>query len=346
MNDCRIAFLVSTFNMARYVEDMLDSVHQAMRTGDQLIVVDDGSTDDTYGVCFRWARRLCPEASISSLPNLGVCASRNAALAQASADYVLFLDGDDQIDPAAVSEARALLPHLRPDILEFDFQYWTTDEKRETIHASTPKSHHAGSLIENKDEILCNTLQDRAWALWGRMISHRLLYTQGKPLFPAELTIDDLPTTPRIAARANTLYYLQRPIIRYRSAPNSLSRQRSARHCLDISRATNFALQEIHFEEQSNAVKKAIRIWIGRTFYEALRMASQSPQCNIELFIRIFTSAIRDNHMDANLVIKDLLGTSNAMDKKIAKELQRFERHPQLQSIRRLIKSRLKSRIS
>lgn len=333
-----ISFLVATFRMAPYVTAMLNSVLGAMQAGDELIIVDDGSTDGTNTICRDWLRRHCPDGSLIEQANQGVCASRNAALSRAQKNYVLFLDGDDELIPTTIHGIRDILANLRPDVVEFDFDYWQPESQNPLIR-SPAKSHQSETLITSAEDILCATLNDRAWALWGRLISRSIFISAPQPFFPTELTIDDLPSTPCIAARAKSLYYHREPIIKYRQIANSLSKQRSAAHCLDIAISIAVAKHGMFQHPLTLRMEDAIRLWAARMFYESLRMARQSPERNHALFEQIYQLAVAQLYPDLTELYESLQATGVSLDRKIAREINRFDRWPYLQAWFREISS-------
>ncbi len=90
----RVSVVVPVFNGAAHVSDAIESV-LAQTAGDlELIVVDDGSTDDTAAVIAGHADRDLRIVPLAR-PHRGLSAARNAGLAVARADLVAFLDADD-----------------------------------------------------------------------------------------------------------------------------------------------------------------------------------------------------------------------------------------------------------
>ena len=94
----RVAALVPVFNRPRVVREALDSVLAQSLPPAKLIVVDDGSTDDTAACVEQWiaAKRPPFEARLIRQPNLGAAAARNRGVAEApGCDILAFLDSDD-----------------------------------------------------------------------------------------------------------------------------------------------------------------------------------------------------------------------------------------------------------
>ena len=92
-----VTVVIPCYNNASFLHDAIQSVLSQTYQRTELIVVDDGSSDDTSDVASSY-----PVTRLIRQPNQGVSAARNAGLSQASGDYVVFLDADDRLLPDAV----------------------------------------------------------------------------------------------------------------------------------------------------------------------------------------------------------------------------------------------------
>ncbi len=100
-----VSLVIATFNHARFLGEALDSALAQTLRGVEIVVVDDGSTDDTPAVLARYAGRL----RVVRQPNHGLAAARNTGLAAARSTYVSFLDADDVLAPTKLAEQVAAL---------------------------------------------------------------------------------------------------------------------------------------------------------------------------------------------------------------------------------------------
>jgi len=95
-----ISVVIPTFNHGHFLEDCLASVLSQRDAVIEIIVVDDGSTDDTPSV----ARRYEGQIKYVRKENAGLSAARNTGLEHCSGKYIQFLDADDLLAPHCLSE--------------------------------------------------------------------------------------------------------------------------------------------------------------------------------------------------------------------------------------------------
>jgi glycosyltransferase involved in cell wall biosynthesis len=85
-----LSVVLPVFNGASYLAAAIDSVLAQSRPADEIIAVDDGSTDDSRAILARY-----PGVRVVDQPNAGCAAARNAGAARASGDAIAFVDQDD-----------------------------------------------------------------------------------------------------------------------------------------------------------------------------------------------------------------------------------------------------------
>jgi len=108
-----ISVIVPTFNAGQFIGEALASILAQTRPPEEIIVVDDGSTDHTAEVV---AAFLDSRIRYRRQANQGVAVARNQGLAEARGEYIAFLDADDRWLPTMLEEQGALLD-ARPDVV-------------------------------------------------------------------------------------------------------------------------------------------------------------------------------------------------------------------------------------
>jgi len=90
--DVRVSIVISNYNYGRFVGEAIASALGQTHHHVEVIVVDDGSTDDSLDVIRRFPVRVFARG------NQGVCAARNYGAAKSTGDYLIFLDADDVLE--------------------------------------------------------------------------------------------------------------------------------------------------------------------------------------------------------------------------------------------------------
>lgn len=111
----QISVIVPLYNAERFVGKCIESVKAQSYTDWQLILVDDGSKDRSLEVCRQYADQD-NRIQVIHQENAGPGIARNTGIAQASGDYVVFVDSDDYIEP----EYFRLLSHHDEDVVFID----------------------------------------------------------------------------------------------------------------------------------------------------------------------------------------------------------------------------------
>ena len=92
-----VSIIIPSYNIAPYIGHCLKSILVQTYKNLQIIVVNDGSTDETLAV----VEKVASDDSrivIINKPNEGVSVARNYGIEAAAGDYIMFVDGDDWID--------------------------------------------------------------------------------------------------------------------------------------------------------------------------------------------------------------------------------------------------------
>ncbi len=105
-----VSVIVPTYNRRAVILDTLESVRSQCYRPIELIVVDDGSTDDTASLVRPWLESQDSNdfrATFIALSHQGVSAARNAGLVRSKGQFIQFLDSDDVMHPRALTECVA-----------------------------------------------------------------------------------------------------------------------------------------------------------------------------------------------------------------------------------------------
>jgi glycosyltransferase involved in cell wall biosynthesis len=97
--------IIPAYNAAKYLPQAIDSVVAQTFEDWRILLVDDGSTDNTTEVVAPYRERLGPRLIYIKQPNGGLPAARNAAIRNSSAEFLALLDADDVWLPDRLAES-------------------------------------------------------------------------------------------------------------------------------------------------------------------------------------------------------------------------------------------------
>jgi glycosyltransferase involved in cell wall biosynthesis len=100
----RISVVIPAYNYGRFISDALRSIISQTRAPNEIIVVDDGSTDSTEEVVSQFGERV----KYVRQKNAGVCAARNRGAIESTGDLIAFLDADDTWAPTSLEKQVAV----------------------------------------------------------------------------------------------------------------------------------------------------------------------------------------------------------------------------------------------
>jgi glycosyltransferase involved in cell wall biosynthesis len=110
-NRLSVSVIIPTYNRSAFIADAIESALTQKRPADEILVVDDGSTDDTPAILSRFG----PPVRVIRQSNRGRSAARNTGLRAVTTDAFIFLDSDDWLVPDCLASCLSVLEQ-RPEV--------------------------------------------------------------------------------------------------------------------------------------------------------------------------------------------------------------------------------------
>lgn len=220
----KVSVIIPCYNAGDYLAPCLRSVLAQTMEDFELLVIDDGSTDDSLAVAQRIARGDA-RMRVFHQENRGVCAARNRGLDAARGEYVTFVDGDDLLAPDALERMLALAPGA--DMVVCAHETFDAAGCRKTVVPETRWMDRQGAarrraaalrLIEGDCvlNIMCGKLHRRA-----------LLVREGLRLDENVKIAEDALFNLEAVLCGEGIAYLPQPVYRYRMHSASATHKRT-----------------------------------------------------------------------------------------------------------------------
>ncbi|KUN01501.1 glycosyl transferase [Streptomyces yokosukanensis] len=208
----RFSLIVPCFKVQGFLRECLDSVLTQSFGDFELIAVDDRSPDGCGAILDEYAARD-PRVQVLHLPeNVGLGRARNAGLAHATGDYLLFLDSDDTLTPGALrAVADRLAETLDPDVLVFDYArtYWWGGTRRNVLAEVLTEAGPDTFTAEEYPRVL-----DLLMVVWNKVYRREFVRSEGFSFPPGYY--EDTPWTFPVVLSARRIAALDRICLNYR----------------------------------------------------------------------------------------------------------------------------------
>ena len=153
MQDKKLSVIVPVYNVERYIRKCLDSLVNQTYKNLEIILVDDGSPDNSGAICEEYASRDS-RVRVVHKENGGVSSARNVALDIATGDYICFVDPDDWIALNAYEELLAKFEEPGVDAVFFGFCY---SNGTQIISTLCPKKR---GVVDRQEALAQITMRD------------------------------------------------------------------------------------------------------------------------------------------------------------------------------------------
>lgn len=219
----KVSLIIPVYNVEDYLEKCLDTVEQQTYKEAEIIIVNDGSTDNSPAIIDKYVARNANFKSFT-IKNSGLGGARNFGMTKATGDYVIFLDSDDYIAPDCLEKFVAAAQNNDSDIVVCNF----CDVKEDgTIirYIRNNLSNETTSLYDSP-EILLNF--PCAWAkMYRKSLFEGLSYV-------AREWYEDLRLTPKLFFKAKRITYIEDFLFFYVQRAGSIMNNSNIRRNLEI----------------------------------------------------------------------------------------------------------------
>lgn len=219
----KVSLIIPVYNVENYLEKCLSSVEQQTYSQAEVIIINDGSRDNSYKIIDDFVARnenfICYK-----IENSGLGGARNFGLSKATGDYVVFLDSDDYIAKDCLEKFVDAAEKNSSDIVVCNS--CDVAEDGTVISYSKNNIENITTSLHETPQILLN----RPCA-WGKMYRKSLFEDLS---YVAREWYEDLRLTPKLFLKAHKITYIEDSLFFYVQRAGSIMNNANAHRNLEI----------------------------------------------------------------------------------------------------------------
>lgn len=215
-----VTIIVPVYNVEKYINSCIESLASQSYEQIEIILVDDGSPDTCPTICDAWASHDNRIRVIHEL-NAGLSVARNAGLAIASGEYILFVDSDDYIKQSLVDDVVSRMDAEHSEVCLFSY-IRVTEDGRQRASLISDEVFPATTLVSGEKaliELFDGAIQNYAPM---RMVRHDY-YRKINFKFPEGKNLEDMATTYYVLGEAQLVSIINDALYYYRQRSGTAS---------------------------------------------------------------------------------------------------------------------------
>lgn len=204
-----ISVIVPVYNVEKYLPKCLDSILRQDCQDFEVLLIDDGSTDQSDEICDNYAK-LDARVRVTHKPNGGSGSARNVGLGMARGKYIAFVDADDFVAENYLSRLLTVAEANHADIVQCQFQC-VVENEQPAEHSDAGKIEKIYSNIESLKEFCKKSGYLSTAVMWNKLYRKELFYDihyqEGKGVDDEYVICPILYRANRIIVISDVLYY-------------------------------------------------------------------------------------------------------------------------------------------
>lgn len=211
---CKLSIVIPVYNVEKYLPACFESVDRASRGRCEILIVDDGSTDNSGALCEDFARGRA-DVKVIHQENAGLGGARNTGIEAAGGEYLFFVDSDDTVTEDSVDTILEYIDRYEPDMIRFCLR--CADENGKVLY-ETGYDFPTGTVFDPGTDKFILTQSPSVCD----KVMRASLFKESGVRFPSRVWYEDLRTTPKLMARCHSVVYCPKILYNYLSRNGSI----------------------------------------------------------------------------------------------------------------------------
>lgn len=215
-----LSIIIPCFNAGEFILPCLRSLFTQLESDIEVIIIDDGSTDNSVRVIKDFLQVQQHETvRFLQQENFGIAETRNIGLQHAQGKFVTFIDADDIVSRHYIAVIRPLLLADNDDLIDFNYQRFEHQPPDETENVNVKRI--AYDFQTQGVNCLEPLFQKSMWHLWNRVYRRALLSDES---FASGRRYEDVIFTPFLYFRTDKITHLDNTLYFYRDNKSGITR--------------------------------------------------------------------------------------------------------------------------
>lgn len=216
-----ISVVVPVYNVGKLVDRCIESLVNQSYRDIEIILVDDGSTDESGKICEKWAAKDS-RVKVFHQKNQGPSTARNLGISNSKGEYLAFVDGDDFVEPGYIERMHEKALETDSDIVICNYRF--TDESGREIENVNHSAFSTDKVLDGYDLLLL--FEDKSFrtffdVVWKKLYKRELF---DKVVFPEGITlVEDIAIMPKLYHAAKRISVIDDVLYNYVFRENSIS---------------------------------------------------------------------------------------------------------------------------
>lgn len=298
----KISVIIPVYNVELYVSECIRSVLMQDYKYLEVILIDDGSTDRSGEICDAYAAEDS-RVKVIHKSNGGLSDARNAGIAAATGEYILFLDGDDLWgDSCAVSTLVARVEKTKADVLNFSYTKWFEDTQiKQPYFHDVAEMPSFDSVTDQLAYLSDNGLYIASAC--NKMIRRSLVNS-----LPFELGVysEDILWCAKLMLSADSMDFICANFYMYRQRSNSIRHTINDKKCADLANSilSCVVLAGSGPEDKKKALMHYAAFQFGTFFL--VQAQAQNPQPERIAVLAPYTGILRYHGRNKKLMLLNM----------------------------------------
>lgn len=213
MLNSKVSIIVPVYNVEKYIEKCIVSLLEQTYTNIEIIIVNDGSTDNSGNLCAQLKKRD-DRIKVYHKKNGGLSSARNYGIKKSTGDYLAFIDSDDYVSHKMIENLLQLSCKTDSDIIICNYcQFFENSE----ANFSFDEKYEVLEQEEALKLLFLNKIDNYAWnKLYKKSVFQNLEFPDGK-------NFEDIGTTYKAFLNANFICITEAKLYGYLQRSNSLT---------------------------------------------------------------------------------------------------------------------------